>query len=288
VRHGVARRLREVPGVDALGLPIYRGLARLTLRREGAPVFANSLPKAGTHVLAEALQSMPDLRFSGWHTDELDHPQGCSIEASRLGRAIRSVPGGQFMTGHHPYYFELASLLRRRGFRCIFVIRDPRDIVVSHALYVTYGDLRHPLHRRYTELYETDGERITASIEGFGASRYGPGLPSIGGRLALYSGWLCDPVCKTVRFEDLIGPRGGGEDSLQFATVDAIAGHIGRPLSGEGVRRVALRAWNPRSRTFREGRQGGWQARLDASHLEKLHEVAGPWLARYGYGADAC
>jgi hypothetical protein len=144
----------------------------------------------------------------------------------------------------------------------------------------------HDLHRRFTECYRTEGERITATIAGFPADEYGRGQDPIGERLARYVPWLSIPGVLVVRFEDLVGAAGGGSRERQDEAVDAVAQHVDRPLRPERVRAIADRVWSDKSSTFRQGRAGGWRDQLTPEQVALFKNVAGEQLIALGYETD--
>jgi hypothetical protein len=272
-------------------VPAYRAVARANVFLPGPRVFANSFPKGGTHLLSALLGELPRMMFSGVHCAAGDFTAGApradaaNVDWDALRRTLRRVRNGQFMTAHFPYVEGLERELDDLGYRSLLILRDPRDVVVSAQHYVTTLD-SHDLHRRFTEQFRTDNERIRATIEGFPADELGRGQDSIGERLGRYLPWLSMPEVLVVRFEDLIGQAGGGTRERQDELVEAIARHVGRPLSPGRVRAVAGRVWSDNSTTFRQGRAGGWRDELTPDHIALFKAVAGDQLIALGYEAD--
>ncbi|MDH3589438.1 MAG: hypothetical protein OEQ74_08540, partial [Gammaproteobacteria bacterium] len=94
-------------------------------------VLLNSIPKAGTHLLESALERYPRLRNAGKRTVSswIDVPDP-------VINAIASIRKGAFLNAHVPAAPELLQVVESRNIRVLFMIRDPRDIVVSHFKYV--------------------------------------------------------------------------------------------------------------------------------------------------------
>lgn len=257
-------------------------MARTVVFLPGPRVFANSFPKAGTHLLASLLGRLPRMMASGLHRDRGD--------VSRRGwdaldRSLRTVRSGQYATGHFPWEPELADMLARRDFASLVCIRDPRDIVVSAVGYVTTMP-DHELHRRFTEEYSTFDERLMATITGFAPDALGRGQDDIGARVGRYAGWLTDPAACVVRYEELIGPAGGGSLEAQRDAVARIATHVGRPLDAASLDATAAKVWSSKSSTFRSGSTGGWRDRFTPAHVEAFKRVCGSTLIELGYERD--
>jgi hypothetical protein len=269
-------RLRHNRLVRAIGLPTYQFARRI---HGGAPprVLANSLPKAGTHLLTGLLQRLPDMTYSGVHITLADRP--------RLPRILGRVRDARYVSAHLPAAPDIVRLLDELQYRCVFILRDPRDAAVSDVHYI----LRFPQHPLHARLHALPGmsQRLTAVIEG---------LPDVRDRLALmepmsqrlrdYLGWLEVPGALTVRFEDLVGPNGGGDERRQLAAVRAVAEHVGRPLSEGQARELASAIWSPRSSTFRRGGIGEWREHFEAEHVELTKAALGDALIQLGYETD--
>src|SRR5581483_8088455 len=214
------------------------------------------------------LGQLPQMRFSGVHADQSQFIAAAS-ESWRLGeiRALLSpIQDGQFATGHFSAYPALLELLDELNFARLFVVRDLRDVVVSHAHYVT-GQRSHTYFKRYAEKFRSTDERLMASITGSDADEHDPALESIGARARAYRPWLDDPNCLVVRFEALVGAQGGSTEELQEATVSAIAQQVGRPLDAETLLRVCRNVWSPSSSTFRSGQVGEWRRHFKSEHV---------------------
>jgi sulfotransferase 6B1 len=281
---GHFRRFRHNPIVRAVGVPLYQATARM---RTGRPprVLANSLPKAGTHLLTALLAELPDMRFSGEHLTAFDLQEDGEFHAARLEKRLGRVRDGQYVSAHLPAWPEVFSTVERHGYRSVFIVRDPRDTVVSDVFYIL-GFRRHPLHQRLHAI-PTMEERLMVAIRGLPDEHRGvPLLESMAARLEAYRGWLSGPSTQVVRFEDLVGSRGGGDDAKQLAEIQAIAEHVGRPLTDEQVQSVATRVWSPRSSTFRRGAIGDWRNHFTSQHVDAVKETAGQHLIELGYERD--
>jgi sulfotransferase 6B1 len=253
-------------------------------------VLVNSIPKAGTHLLTAVLRALPRMMFSGVQVtlgeflSEVSGGESQGLDRARLGQMLDSVRNGQFVVAHFPAHPEVGPLLNEAGFKSLLIIRDPRDIVVSHAFYVT-SQPRHLLHRRYTEQLGTDEERLLASITGLPGNG-GPSLEDIGTRLDKFIPWLDDASTHLCRYESLVGPSGGGTASRQKEEIIAIAGHVDRPLSSRAAERVTARAWSRRSATFRRGQIGDWRNHFSEEHRTVFKQIAGGQLIELGYEDD--
>ena len=282
----VRRALASNRLVRQSALGAYRLAARGVFFLPPPPVLATSLAKSGTHLLTSLLDKLPRMMAAGIHRSLGDFQsfsgEGApGLDEQRLRRTLRAVHNGQFMSAHFPADPRLRQMLEQLRFKTVLIVRDPRDVVVSHTSYVTRTP-RHHHHARYREMRDDD-ERLLASITGFPGFDGTPGLESIGSRLSRYEGWLEDPRAYVCRFENLVGPRGGGSREQQLRHIAGVAHHLQRDLSPQRLESVAARVWSSRSATFRKGRTGEWRDRFNAAHVEEFERVAGRYLERFGY-----
>lgn len=264
-------------------------------------LFLDSVPKAGAHLVEGVLRGLgcrrgkrpigsttvlgrshllKSLLRGPWlSTDavivgiELAVP----VRAAWLRRRLDGAVPGTYLRGHVQYSEAFASLLEERRFRVLHLVRDPRDVAVSHVHYVLDRP-RHLFHSFYRDLGSWE-KRLAFSIEGGWIPGVGY-VVSIGERYRLMEGWERYPGSLTLRFEDLVGPRGGGDSESQRAALHRLGRWMGR--SEEVVERIGSKVFGSSS-TFREGRIGGWREAFGERHHELFAVEAGDMLERWGY-----
>lgn len=242
----------------------------------GPRVLMNSIPKSGTNLLESALVVFPMLRRAGGRT-----LMGWgSLDAKAL-KKVAAIKKGQFIAAHLPAFPELVSLVEREGIKSLCMIRDPRDLVVSHFKYVTSIDLTHVAHDYFASLPDDDA-RLLCSIRGVPALH-----ASIRDVLANYEGWLTHPGTLIVRFEELIGGSGGGDDSAQMTVMRRIAEHLGIRVTEDELKGICSRTYSTKGPTFRSGKTGGWRKYFKDEHKRAFKELAADLLIVYGYEKDA-
>lgn len=280
--------------------PAYRLYAGMRVDLRPPRVFANSLPKAGTHLLTALLSALPQMMHSGRHVRLDEYPARDRVERgetqpkawgadpidwSAVAGDLSKVRNGQYATGHFPHSPDAARVLRGLDFRTLVLHRDPRDMAVSDVFYVL-SKPEHPQHRRFAQVYPTDHARLLLSITGCPGDEHGAAVPSAGERLRAYQPWLEDPAVLGCRFEDLVGPRGGGDGERQLQQVMLIGAFLDRELTEEQAEQVAALAWRPKSRTFRKGAIGDWVNHFTDEHKAVFKQVAGEPLIALGYERD--
>lgn len=276
-------RLRE-PAINS-----YRALARVVLTGPPPRIFANSIPKAGTHLLTQLLSKVPKVWFAGLHVADGQFRGDLHAPGDKLGEfdidafmhRIKVVRNGQFMTAHIPCEPPVVEALRDTGFRTLLMIRDPRDIAVSMAHYFA-TNRRLNTYARFAAMPTLD-ERLMAVITGLPPEGDCPAVPSMGDRLARYQPWLNDQNTCVTRFEELVGSAGGGSDEAQLDAVRRVLVHCRRNDDPDRADKVANEVFARHSATFRRGAIGEWRAEFGSDHRAAFDEVAPGALAVFGY-----
>ena len=107
-------------------------------RYKGPRVLINSVPKAGTHLLEKALDHFHLLRNAGKKT------LSCWDSPDRSTLAIlRRIKKGQVLNAHFTAQKEILDTIDEKKILVLFIIRDPRDIVVSRFKYISKIDKTH-------------------------------------------------------------------------------------------------------------------------------------------------
>lgn len=264
----------------------FKGLTprRLRARLDGPKVFANSIPKSGTNLLTNSLSHFLTLRPSFQHvTMNYNRRPGTDELEGKLQRTGR----GQYTSGHVFYDEQNADIVERSGMTVILMVRDPRDVVTSHYHYVTEKNTQHRLNDHYRSLPD-DHARLMTSIRGVSGehTRDGDRLESIGEWMDAFFAWREKPYVTVVRFEDLIGPQGGGDAERQRAAVRTIADHLALSISDSEVEHVATNTFSAGSSTFRKGLIGDWKNNFAQKHVTAFKEEASEWLVELGYEDD--
>jgi hypothetical protein len=263
-------------------------------------IFLNSLPKSGTNLVAKCL-------------DLLGYRQSGSIDANLvLGKSVMSllrrwvsrtgyaqnylvgidmpveVPcwaverilthakAGEYIPGHVGYTADLLNRIKTRGYSPILVLRDPRAVLNSFVHYVV-ANPDHPMHKFFQD--KTDEERYRFAL--YGVTGETINLQPLLQRCQAMDIWVSDPAVLTLRFEDLVGPSGGGGKEDQEHSLAALVSFLG--IEGLCIPDIAKNVFGSGRHTFRKGSIHGWIDEIPAVFQHEVKEVLRDVLVGWGY-----
>ncbi len=277
---GIKRRLKS-----SLLTPLKRARALILWRATsfaGVPVvFGNAMPKSGSKLLVQVLQGFSQI---GPFVDTGRGPirtitiGGRTRSPEEILADLRHLRPGDVAFGYLNATLENMRFLRRSGWAVYFIIRDPRDMLVSHVFYATDMYSGHGMHKYYNRLPGM-AERLAVAI--CGIREEGAQLPSVAERYRRIEGWLDHPDVTVLRFEEFILQRELTIDAM-LARLER-AGYRLKLDRQEAIRRLSAAIDPKRSPTFRKGKVGGWREHFNDEHKRLFKEVAGDLLIRLGY-----
>ena len=254
-------------------------------------VLCNSFPKSGTHLLYQILYSIPQL--SQW--DDIVSVQslsGTMNTPSHIRWKLGSAPKDSIVRSHLMYCKEINNIVEELNCKVIFIYRDLRDVAVSHARWVT-KEKRIFLHNSYKQLSSFE-EQLLYSINGIPlGTPLGSNIsqPDIGTDFSRWKGWINDSNALSIKFEDLVGERGGGDEAKRLSSIERIHDFLNlRHSTHELKDQFSSSAMNPNdSHTFVKGGKGSigaWKLKFQSIHKEAFKKVAGNELIELGYEQD--
>jgi hypothetical protein len=200
------------------------------------------------------------------------------VPAPLVRHWLDCVPEGCALTGHLPWSEPLDRILETLELRHVLILRDPRDVLVSFLHYVTREG-----HRLEPDLRGlSPDERVALVLRGGRGPRTGARLVGLADALRSVLAWRRSPRCTLVRFEDLVGEEGGGSARRQHETVLRIAAALGLALDPGAVQGVCKGAFDPQSRTFRQGRIGSFREALTPAQRALAEAALGEELLELG------
>lgn len=280
---GIQQKLRRV-------LRPYGKTAQAVLRwkrfsfHEAPPIFGNSKPKSGSHLLLQVLNGFTQIMpYKYIATDPIRtiKKDGGRRTANDVAVDLKTIPQGVIGWGYVESSPENVAVLCQPGRVNYFIYRDPRDMLVSQVFFATDMHGEHGMHGYYNSLPDF-GARLKVAITGI--DRDGLKMVSVRQRYDGVFQWLDASRQKNVmclRFEGLINNR----DATLLAMLDEVEKTGYKiPTPREKALAILVDAINPKkSHTFRSGKTGGWKQHFTDEHKNLFKDVAGDLLIRLGY-----
>lgn len=245
------------------------------------PVFGNSKPKSGSHLLLQILSGFTQImpyRYVAADPVRTIEKEGRRKGNEEVLQGLQRVPRGVIGWGYVEASPENVDFLCQPERVNYFIYRDPRDMLVSQVFFATDMHEEHGMHAYYQSLPDF-GARLKVAITGI--DREGLHMVSVRQRYEGVFQWLEQKHVLCLRFEDLINNR--------EATLNAMLDEVERtgyriPTPREKALSVLVEAIQPRkSHTFRSGKTGGWRTHFTDENRQLFKEVAGDLLVRLGY-----
>jgi len=248
---------------------------------EAPPIFGNSKPKSGSHLLLQILagftQIMP-YKYVAADPVRTITKDGRRRQNDEILADLRLIPPGIIGWGYIEATPENVSFLCQPDRVNYFIYRDPRDMLVSQIFFATDMNEEHGMHAYYNSLPDF-GERLKVAITGI--DRDGLHMVSVQHRYDGVFQWLEQEHAMCLRFEDLINNRD--------ATLNAMLDEVEKtgykiPTPRNKAISILVEAIQPKkSHTFRSGKTGGWREHFTEEHKKLFKDVAGDLLVRLGY-----
>jgi sulfotransferase 6B1 len=248
---------------------------------EAPPIFGNSKPKSGSHLLLQILngftQAMP-YRYVDADPIRTIKKDGGRRTTDEILADLKRIPNGVIGWGYVDATPENASFLTATGCVNYFIYRDPRDMLVSQVFFATDMHEEHGMHAYYKSLPDF-GACLKVAITGI--DQDGLKMVSVKQRYEGVFAWLEQKNVMCIRFEDLINNR----DATLLSMLDEVEKTGYKiPTPREKALPILVEAIQPRkSHTFRSGKTGGWEQYFTDEHKKLFKDVAGDLLVRLGY-----
>ncbi|HET9907311.1 MAG TPA: sulfotransferase domain-containing protein [Anaerolineales bacterium] len=274
------RRTLRPAGKTALAILRWK---RLTFN-DAPPIFGNSKPKSGSHLLIQILAGLCKIAPYKYVTADPVRTitkGGGRNEKEKILHELQGISRGVIGWGYVEATPENVTFLCQPGRVNYFVYRDPRDLLVSQVFFATNMYEDHGMHEFYKSLPDV-GARLKVAITGIREN--GLHMVSVKQRYEGVFQWLEQKQVMCIRFEDLIDNRD--------ATLNAMLDEVEKtgyqiPMPRETALSILVDAIQPaKSHTFRSGRTGGWKTYFHDEHKKLFKDVAGDLLVRLGYEKD--
>lgn len=248
---------------------------------EAPPIFGNSKPKSGSHLLLQILngftQIMPYKYVEAEPVRTITKDGRRRTEAEILAD-LKATPRGLISWGYVEATPEIAAFLTQGGRVNYFIYRDPRDLLVSQVFFATEMHEEHGMHAYYNSLPDINA-RLKVAITGIDEA--GLKMVSVKQRFEGVFQWLEQKNVMCMRFEDLIKDR----DATLNAMLDEVekTGYQIPVPRAQALTALGESIQPAKSRTFRAGKTGSWHEFFTSEHKKLFKEVAGDLVVRLGY-----
>lgn len=237
--------------------------------------FIHSIPKCGTHYIQRIIHLMLPQHIS---VGNISYP---NFQEANANHTILRV--------NAPFSKEAQQIVYRVNHKCISMVRDPRDALISHLVYM--DNLKHQgAHRDFFTVgpgYDDLplDEKITRLING------GNGTQSYIDFYMHRIGWSFAPSSLMVRYEDLIGDDEVAQYN-KMSTILKIAEFIDLDLPSDHLCFVFENMYVKKNDVEKEGKvyerasSGNWKDFLNEHHKSFLKQKIGHVLIMLGYEED--
>jgi hypothetical protein len=212
-----------------------------------------SIPKCGTHLLAKAIELTANIKL----IDE--------IKAEKIINF--GIPSNknenQFSRCHMPFLKSLSEEILAKNYKVFFIYRDPRDQVVSRAYWIQK-------RQKNKQKIETLIDFLIADIKNY----YHRFLP-----------WKNEGHICTLKFEDLVGQLGGGNNQTQRMEIRKICRFLNMKPTPDLIKNCIKNLYG-NTFTFREGKIGSWKHHFNAAQKQAFKKIGGQLLIDLEYEAD--
>ncbi|MBK9206993.1 MAG: sulfotransferase domain-containing protein [Anaerolineales bacterium] len=231
---------------------------------EAPPIFGNSKPKSGSHLLLQILNGFTQIMpYKYVEADPIRtiEKEGRRKKKEEILDELTHLPSGVIGWGYLDATQANASFLTETGRVNYFIYRDPRDMLVSQVFFATDMHGEHGMHDYYNSLPDF-GARLNVAITGI--DRDGLKMVSVKQRYEGVFQWLEQKNVMCLRFEDLINNRD--------VTLNAMLDEVEKtgykiPTPRAQALSVLVDAIQPKkSHTFRSGKTGGWTQHFTDEH----------------------
>ena len=224
-----------------------------------------TIPKSGTHLLNKAVELI---------TSQKVIPTNQFNPHSIFNSGNYYV---QHITDHFDFIKDDPDI------RKVLLIRDPRDTLVSQIYWTQKKGkwlwCTPNLVARAINIQPTFDDKLKEAI--LLSDEY-YSVPWFVKRAMI---WMQDPTILTLRYEELVGPEGGGDRSAQIKAIFKLADFIGSPVTEEGAAEIADKLYGGTS-TFRKGKKDGWPEYFSENNRNLLKQVLGQEIIELGYAED--
>jgi len=286
---------------------------------EGSKIIVISIPKCGTWMLSKYVRLLTDKKnaihrftaekiFRKYEAIPENFHKECDLPKAPedsfhfftpskeiLLKCINELKEDEYLIGHLVYNKGFENVLRKNNFKILFIIRDPRDQIISRIFYnkKLINDFSGLQRLSFDDLLtgyigSNDLQKFSDLFTSHICYKDEPKEKYISNISQFYNAflsWMDSDICYTVKFENLVGPQGGGTRQSQLQELEKIAQHLGYETNQEKIKEIAKKLFG-QTTTFNDGQIKKWKKHFRQSHKNNFKEVAGSLLIDLKYEKD--
>lgn len=229
------------------------------LKANDSLFFVTTIPKCGSHLIIKCLNLITK-----------KHPMfiGDYFTVDQIMPFV-NFPSDKFAWGHVKYANDINNFLKKHNFKKFLIYRDPRDWLVSYVCWYS-----RPGENMFNNTLTNFAQKLDFLLQSDILKAY-----------EKYIEWMNDNQCCCIKFEDLVGPKGGGSSENQLKVIRQMANHIGYNLSLKKIQDIANKLWGG-THTFREGKIGSWKKHFSPQNITLMKKLGNDLLINLGYEKD--
>ena len=224
--------------------------------------FCVSVTKCGSHLINKLLGLITNLKANPMHLELI------ADKLDSFNRVLQKLYPDHFFMSHLRYSPALATCIKQYNFSKFIMIRDPRDRTVSLAHWIK--KTMSPTNAHIAAMPVSDiilGIINQSAFVGKNTNTYD--------NFRQILAWQEVPGFYMVRFENLVGPQGGGSLKAQHQEITKIAAHMNITLNQQSVEKIAAQLFGGTG-TFRIGKIATWKDEFTPDHINafrKKHDL---------------
>jgi hypothetical protein len=262
----------------------------------------NSLPKSGTNLFSD-LMKLLGYDFGGhigsglmpnsllrsvfkksWKTKGIIVGVNMPVEVSsyEVIKILKKLSiANTYITAHVGYNDHIIRLISQLQLNVspFIITRDPRAVLNSFVHYVSRND-RHPLHRKF--LQSNDVQRYKLALNGFVDNKNSSLVSLYSSCLAVYP-WMKNNKVTNIKFEDLIGEKGGGSREKQFMCIKNVCESLELNKNDDEIEFIISDLFGKNDNTFRKGKVDSWKTEIPEQLLDDVNKELADILKNWGY-----
>lgn len=256
------------------------------------PFFLLSIPKCGTHLVQKMLvlltRKVPIepawfLKSVGAYTFYEDAPRAnAEADYIKFEKIMAGMAGNNEFACSHLNFSQFFQKFYEKNpqYQPIIIVRDLRDACVS-LVYYQWNEIETAIGPSSFD------QKLKWVIAGnYGITRFP--ILNIKKNAREAAQWKQCPEALFIKFENLVGPEGGGSTNYQVKEITSTANMLGIPINQTLIAQISANIFGTRgppvvNGTFRSGQIGSWKKHFNKEHVKAFRKHLGDYQKILGY-----